>query len=151
MTTSEKRSLFIAPLVDGAVDFIKARGAVTISELAEYLEDAGVDVRGDDELTGEELAYYRRNNDFAALSVIATGSDQFVLITLALLVNRPVELDFSNPTLIKLIWDVPAGELSKDETLITTSFSSATRADRSKSPNAGRATTTWASQVSTSI
>lgn len=27
MTTTEKRSLFIAPLVDGAADFIKARGA----------------------------------------------------------------------------------------------------------------------------
>lgn len=105
MTTTTKRAPFIAPLVDGAAEFIKTRGAVTISELAAYLAGAGVDVRGDDELTGEELAYYRRNKDFAALPVITTGSQKFMLITLALLVNRQVKLDFSDPALIKLIWD----------------------------------------------
>jgi hypothetical protein len=51
------------------------------------------------------VGLYRRNRDFAALPVIATGSNEFVLITLALLVNRTVELDFSNPTLVKLVWD----------------------------------------------
>jgi hypothetical protein len=104
MATTEKRSLFITPLVDGAAEFVEAGGAVTISELAEYQACAGVDVRGDDELTGEELAYHRRDRDFAALPVIATGSTEFVLIALALLVNRNVELDFSNPALIKLVW-----------------------------------------------
>ena len=104
MTTTTKRTLFIAPLVDAAAEFIEAWGAVTISELAEYLAGSGVDVRGDDELTGEDLAYYRPNRDFAALPVIATGSNEFVLITLALMVNRNVKLDCSNPTLVKLIW-----------------------------------------------
>ena len=126
MATTKKRTLFIAHLVDGAAAFIEARGAVTISELAEYLAGAGVDVRGDDELTGEELAYYRYVRDFAALPVIATGSNEFVLITLALVVNRPVELDSSNPTLIKLIWDrawaVPDCKLSKDKTLTGTHY-----------------------------
>jgi hypothetical protein len=106
MTTTEKRSLFIAPLVDAAAEFIKARGAVTISQLALHLAWAGVNVDGEDELTGEQLAYYRRDTYFAALPVITTGSHEFVLITLALLMNRNVELDFSNPGLVKLIWAV---------------------------------------------
>jgi hypothetical protein len=113
MTTTTKRTPFIAPAVAGAAEFIEARGAVTISELAEHLAGAGVNLDGDDELTGEELARYRGDKRFAALPVIATGSTEFVLITVALLVNRNVELDFSNPTLVKLIWggqwDVPAG------------------------------------------
>jgi hypothetical protein len=59
------------------------------------------------------LAYHRRNRNFSALPIIATGSTEFVLITLALLVNRNVELDFSDPALVKLIWggrwDEPTG------------------------------------------
>ena len=104
MTTTKKRSLFIARKVDGAAEFIEARGAVTISELAEYLAGTGVDVRGDDGLTGNQLAYHGRDRNFSALPVIATGSTEFVLIMLALLVNRNVELDFSDPALIKLTW-----------------------------------------------
>jgi hypothetical protein len=104
MTTTKKRSLFIARKVDGAAEFIEARGAVTISELAEYLAGTGVDVRGYDGLMGRELARYRGDKRFAALPVIATGSTEFVLIMLALLVNRNVELDLSDPALIKLIW-----------------------------------------------
>jgi hypothetical protein len=104
MTTSEKRSLFIARKVDGAAEFIEAHGAVTISELAKYLAGTGVDVRGDDGLTGRDLALYRGDKRFAARRVIATGSTEFVLIMLALLVNRNVELDLSDPALIKLIW-----------------------------------------------
>jgi hypothetical protein len=88
MNTTEKRKPFIAPLVDGAADFIKASGAITISELAEYLAGAGVDVRGDDELTAEQLAYHRCDRDVTELPVIANGTTDFVLITLALLVNR---------------------------------------------------------------
>ena len=113
MTTTKKRSLFIARKVDGAAEFIEARGAVTISQLAEYLAGAGVNLDGTEKLTGGQLAYYRDDGDFAALPVIATGSTEFVLITLALLVNRNVELDFSDPALVELVWggrwDVPAG------------------------------------------
>jgi hypothetical protein len=105
MTTTEKRTPFISPLVDGAAEFIEARGAVTINELAKYLVSAGVDVRGNDVLTGEELASYWGELDFAPAPVIATGSREFVLITLALLVNRGVDLDCSNPTLVKLVSD----------------------------------------------
>ena len=113
MTTTKKRSLFIARKVDGAAKFIEARGAVTISELAEYLAGTGVDVRGHDGLMGRELARHRGDKRFAALPVIATGSTEFVLIMLALLVNRNVELDLSDPALVKLIWggrwDEPTG------------------------------------------
>ncbi len=84
---------------------IWARGAVTISQLVGHLAWAGVNLDGNDELTGEELAHYRGDKRLAALPVIATGSNEFVLITLALLVNRTVKLDFSNPALVKLIWD----------------------------------------------
>jgi hypothetical protein len=121
MTATEtKRSLFIAHLVDGAVDFIKAHGDITISQLADHLAGAGVDVRGVDHLSGQELARYWGQEKFAALPVIATGSNQFLLIALALLVNRDVVLDSSNPTLAKLIWggrwDVPRSKLRGDKT-----------------------------------
>lgn len=121
MTTSEKRSLFIAPLLDGAVEFIKARGAVTISQLAEHLASAGVNLDGDYKLTGETVAYRLGNGDFLRLPVIATGSYEFVLITSALLVNRrTIRLDLSNPTLVKLTWDGPADVPSADDKTSTT-------------------------------
>src|ERR1700741_4702397 len=100
------RKPFIAPVVDVAAHFINKRGAVTVSELAVYLSAAGVNVRGDDEFAGEELAYlWRRKKEVPALPVIASGSTQFVRTIAALLVNRTVDLDATNPALLKLTWD----------------------------------------------
>jgi hypothetical protein len=105
VSTTTERTPFIKPLIDSAAQFIKERGAVTVSELAEHLTAAGVNVRGDAELTGEELAYLRNRQEFLALPVIASGSTEFVRITAALLVNRTVDLDATNPALTKLTWD----------------------------------------------
>ncbi|CPR10492.1 hypothetical protein BN971_01881 [Mycobacterium bohemicum DSM 44277] len=60
MSTTRERKPFIAPVIDVAAEFIKKRGAVTVSELAVYLSAVGVNVRGDDEFTGKELAYLSR-------------------------------------------------------------------------------------------
>jgi hypothetical protein len=105
MSTTTERKPFIAPVVDNAAQFIKKRGAVTVSELAEYLSAAGINVSGDAELTGEELAYRWRRKKFLELPVIASGSIEFVRTIAALLVNRTVDLDASNPALLKLTWD----------------------------------------------
>jgi len=105
MSTTTERTPFIAPLVDNAAQFIKERGAVTVSELAEHLSAADVTVRGDAELTGEELAYLWDRKQLLALPVIASGSAIFVRIVEALLVNRSVHLDATNPALAKLTWD----------------------------------------------
>lgn len=105
MSTTTERTPFIAPLVDNAAQFIKEHGAVTVSELAEYLTAAGVNVRGDAELTGEELAYLWDRKQFLGLPAIASGSTEFVRIMAALLVNRTVDLDATNPALAKLTWD----------------------------------------------
>jgi hypothetical protein len=100
------RKPFIAPVVDLAAQFIKKRGAVTVSELAVYLSAAGVNVRGDDEFAGEELAYFwPTREEVPALPVIASGSTEFVRTIAALLVNRTVDLDATNPALPKLTWD----------------------------------------------
>ena len=115
------RTPFIAPVVDIAAQFIKKRGAITVSELAVYLSAAGLNVSGDAELTGEELMYLwpRRKEapalpvirsgrtGFAARPVIASGRPEFVRTIAALLVNRTVDLDATNPALIKLTWDGP--------------------------------------------
>ena len=105
MSTTTERTPFIAPLVDNAAQFVKERGAVTVSELADHLTTVGVNVRGDAQLTGEKLAYLQRSEKFLALPVICSGSLEFVRITEALLVNRTVELDATNPALLKLTWD----------------------------------------------
>jgi hypothetical protein len=84
------RKPFIAPVVDIAAQFIKQRGAVTVSELAVYLSAAGINVRGDDEFAVPELP------------VIASGSTEFVRTIAALLVNRRFDLDATNPALLKL-------------------------------------------------
>jgi hypothetical protein len=99
-----ERRPFVAPFVDEAAKFIKERGAVMVGELAEFLTDAGVDVRGDEELTGEDLARTSRRDKFSLLDVIASGSPQFLRITAALLINRAVSLDAANPALVKLRW-----------------------------------------------
>ncbi|MGZ4524858.1 MAG: hypothetical protein ACXVX7_00075 [Mycobacterium sp.] len=104
-TTTAERTPFIAPLVDNAAQFVKEHGAVTVGELAEYLSTAGVNVSGDDELTGEKLTHLLESEKLLALPVIAAGSAQFVRITTALLVNRNVSLDTTNSTLLKLTWD----------------------------------------------
>jgi hypothetical protein len=114
MSTTTQRKPFIAPLVDGAAQFIKEHAAVTVSELAEYLSAAGVNVCGDYEFTGEELAYFKGRKkshlgrrgvrDFLDLPVIASGSNEFVRTIAALLVNRTVDLDAINPSLLKLTW-----------------------------------------------
>jgi hypothetical protein len=118
--TKTKRTPFIAPLVDGAAKFIEARGAVTIDQLAEYLVGAGVDVRGHDVLNGKQLAHWLGVRDFDALPDVATGSNEFVLITAALFINRNVELDSSDPTLVKLKsrtrLDGRGGKLCDDKT-----------------------------------
>ncbi|MGA9357935.1 MAG: hypothetical protein WBW75_07950 [Mycobacterium sp.] len=112
MSTTTERTPFIAPLVDKAAQFIKERGAAAISELAEYLSAAGINVSGDAELTGEELAYYWRREELQILPVIASGSGEFVWTIAALLVNRTVDLDTSNLALLKLTWygDLEASE-----------------------------------------
>jgi hypothetical protein len=108
------RTPFIAPVVDIAAQFIKNRGAVTVSELAVYLSAAGVNVVGDAEFAGEELAYllgqseelaYLLGKEVPALPVIASGSTEFVRTIAALLVNRRFDLDATNPALLKLTWD----------------------------------------------
>src|ERR1700757_4351669 len=106
MSTTRERKPFIAPVIDIAAEFVKKRGAATVSELAVYLSAAGVNVRGDDEFAGEELAYlWRRRQEVPALPVIASGSTAFVRTIAALLVNRTVDLDVTNPALLKLTWD----------------------------------------------
>ena len=117
MSTTTERTPFIAPLVDNAAQFIKERGAVTVSELAEYLSAVGVTVRGDAELTGEELAYFWDRKQFLALPVIASGSAIFLRIVEALLVNRSVHLDATNPALAKLTWDGRRDGLSRGVTV----------------------------------
>jgi hypothetical protein len=106
MSTSTERKPFIAPVVDIAAQFIRKRGAVTVSELAIYLSAAGLNVSGDAELTDEELGYlWRQRNEVPAQPVIASGSAEFVQAIAALLVNRTVDLDATNPALLKLTWD----------------------------------------------
>jgi hypothetical protein len=105
LSTTTEGTPFIAPLVDSAAQFIRERGAAAISELAEYLSAAGVNVSGDAELTGNELAYRWGREKFLALPVIASGSVEFVRITAALLVNRGVQLDVADPAVAKLEWD----------------------------------------------
>jgi hypothetical protein len=100
------RKPFIVPVVDIAAQFIKKRGAVTISELAIHLSAAGVNVRGGDEFAGEELApLWRRRKEVPAVPVIASGSTEFVRTIAAVLVNRTVDLDATNPAVLKLTWD----------------------------------------------
>jgi len=105
MSTTTEIKPFIVHVVDNAAQFIKERGAVTVSELAEYLTAAGVTVRGDAELTGEELAYFQGREELLALPVIASGSTELVRTVAALVVNRTVDLDATNPALLKLTWD----------------------------------------------
>jgi hypothetical protein len=106
MSTPTERKPFIAPVVDLAAQFIEKRGAVTVSELAEYLSAAGVNVSGDAELTGEELAYFLRRKQFLELPVIASGSAEFVGTVAALLVNRGgIDLDATNSAQLELSWD----------------------------------------------
>jgi hypothetical protein len=107
MSTTTERKPFIAPVIDNAAQFIKERGAVTVSELAEYLSAADVNISGDTELTGEELAYWWRKcrPEFLGLPVIAFGSTEFVRTIAALLINRTVDLDATNPAVLKLTWD----------------------------------------------
>jgi hypothetical protein len=104
-STTSERTPFIAPLVDKATQFIKEHGAVTISELAEYLSTAGVNADGDEELTGKELAYFRRKKGFQDIPVIASGSFEFLRIIAAVLVNRNVKLDAANRAQAKLVCD----------------------------------------------
>lgn len=104
MALTTERRPFIAPLVDSAAQFIKERGAAAVSELAVYLSAAGVNVSGDAELTGEELAYRWGREELVALPVIASGSTEFVRTIAALLVNLTVDLDATNPALLKLTW-----------------------------------------------
>ncbi|SPM40518.1 Mycobacterium numidiamassiliense ORFan [Mycobacterium numidiamassiliense] len=99
--TTESRP-FVAPLVDKAAQFIESQGWVTVSELAEFLDAAGVNVHGDVELTGRDLACTSRRDRFLPLDVIASGSLQFVRIVAALLINRAVDLDAANTALVKL-------------------------------------------------
>jgi hypothetical protein len=105
MALTTERTPFIAHLVDSAEQFIKERGAAAVSELAVYLSAAGVNVSGDAELTGEDLAYRLDRQELLALPVIASGSIEFVRTIAALLVNRTVDLDATNPALLKLTWD----------------------------------------------
>jgi hypothetical protein len=87
-------------VTDIAAEFIKRRGAATVSELAVYLSAAGVNVRGDNEFAGEELAYlWRKRQEVPALPVIASGSTAFVRTIAALLVNRTVDLGCHQPRL----------------------------------------------------
>ena len=98
MRKTTERKPFIAPVVDNAAQFIRERGAVTVGELAEYLSAA---------LTGEQLAYWWRQprREFLGLPVIDSGSIEFVRTIAALLVNRTVDLDATDPALLKLTWD----------------------------------------------
>lgn len=81
-------------VVDAVAELIIQQGAIKFAELADYLETLGVNIAGDEELTGEQV---NQPHVRAGTTLIGAVSTEYVAVVEALFKTRPVMLEIGDP------------------------------------------------------
>ena len=81
-------------VVDALTAFIIQQGAIKFGEFADYLKTLGVNIAGDEELTGEHV---NQPHVRAGTTLIGAVSAEYVEVVEALFKTRPVMLEIGDP------------------------------------------------------
>ena len=93
--TSSRTTTFDRDIaVDALTELIIQQGAIKFGELADYLETLGVNIAGDEELTGEHV---NQPHVRAGTPLLGPVSTEYVEIVEALFNTRPVMLEIGDP------------------------------------------------------
>jgi hypothetical protein len=79
--------------VDALTDLIICHGAVKFTELANYLETLGINIAGDEELTGEHV---NQRHVPAGTTLLGEVSTEYIDVVEALFKTRPVMLEIGD-------------------------------------------------------